>query len=400
MDTRIPVKSLSVILMFLYMILGFWAQAQKCLANSANDSIIEENANPKFSAKIRQTVYLPVVVHILHNENIQNISESQIKAQIERVNEDFSKLNADFVNTPSIFQQVAADVEIQFCLATVDPQGNTSNGITRTETSVPEIGLTEFYYLTNKGGKSAWDNEKYINIWVADLGDSEILGFATFPGEAAPEGKDGVLINYRYFGNQGSHMEAPHELGRALTHEMGHYFGLFHTWGELNDDCNSDDGCEDTPLQDGPTFGCPSFPNPDICTQNNGIMFMNYMDYSDDACLTMFTQDQKDIMWTSLQDERSVLLDQSHSSCTVSNSSTTFIAKNCHFFPNPATTGITIIYSQFLKDQSLKIYDVTGDLVFKTDVGSSPYYLQLHDLETGIYYLSFQYELKKLVIID
>lgn len=383
--------------MLLCMSTSLLAQGQKCLTVFSDHVSSQSDSISHSVPKIRQTVYLPVVIHILYSDEPQNISELQIKAQLERVNEDFSKNNANFINTPAIFQQVAADTEIQFCLASVDPFGNTTNGITRTETSVPEIGLTDSYYLTNLGGKTAWDNEKYINIWVADLGDTEILGFATFPGEASPKAKDGVLINYRYFGNEGSHMEAPHQLGRALTHEMGHYMGLFHIWGALNDGCASDDSCADTPLQNDPTFGCPTFPNPDNCTQNNGIMFMNFMDYSDDDCLTMFTKDQKDLMWSNLQDARSILLDQALSSCVVSVPSISVKYSKWSFYPNPTNQGVTIIYQEQQKDQSINIYDVTGDIVFSTIASDSPYFIDLSNLDSGIYYLQFQYQLKKLV---
>ena len=132
--------------------------------------------------QLREKVNLTVVVHLIYRTELDSISDEQILSQIEVLNEDFNQLNDNFDDTPEVFKEVAANADIKFCLATKDPDGHSTTGITRTKTNIDDIGLTEAYYQTNLGGIDAWDPEKYINIWVADLGNSSISGSGTFPG--------------------------------------------------------------------------------------------------------------------------------------------------------------------------------------------------------------------------
>ena len=234
---------------------------------------------------------IPVVVHVLYKTANQNISDAQIQSQIDILNEDFRRNNSDASSVPSAFAGVAADSEIEFCLAVRDPNGNVTNGITRTYTNTSSFsGYTSMKYASS-GGVSAWNTSDYLNIWVCNL-SSGLLGFATFPGGNSNE--DGVVCDYQYFGNTGT-ATYPYDLGRTATHEVGHYLNLYHIWG---DSYCGNDYVSDTPQHEESNYGCPSFPHGSNCsgTGSNGEMFMNYMDYTNDACMNMFTTNQKVVM--------------------------------------------------------------------------------------------------------
>ena len=246
---------------------------------------------------------IPVVVHVIYKTSSQNISTAQILSQIDILNEDFRKNNSDASSVPSAFAGVAADCEIEFCLAVRDPSGNVTTGITRTYTTTSSFsGYTSMKY-TSSGGHDAWNTSKYLNIWVCNL-SSGLLGFATFPG--GNSSTDGVVCDYAYFGNIGT-ATAPYHLGRTATHEVGHYLNLYHIWGDSN--CGND-YVSDTPTQEEENYGCPTFPhNANACGSNsNGDMFMNYMDYTNDVCMYMFSSGQKNRMRATLNGSRSSLL--------------------------------------------------------------------------------------------
>ncbi|MEZ4798528.1 MAG: GEVED domain-containing protein [Flavobacteriales bacterium] len=237
----------------------------------------------------RAVITIPVVVHVVYNNAIENISDAQILSQIGVLNEDFRKLNTDAASVPAAFASVAADSEIEFCMATVDPNGNPTTGITRTSTTQTSFGTNDQVKSTATGGVNAWPNTQYLNIWVCDI-TGTILGYAQFPGGAAST--DGVVIDYLYFGTIGT-ATAPFDKGRTATHEVGHWLNLRHIWGDDGTGCTGSDLVADTPNAGGPNYGCPTFPNITCSNGPNGDMFMNYMDYTDDACMYMFTLGQK-----------------------------------------------------------------------------------------------------------
>ena len=256
-----------------------------------------------------RTIYtIPVIVHVIHNGEAtgtgSNLSQAQVNSQLQILNEDFRKLNADISSVPSAWTGVAADCEVNFCFAVVDPSGNTLtepgiNRINRNSSgfSAPPYG-TSYVDGTIKPA-TIWNPNNYLNIWCLSLG-SGLLGYATFPnpgssglgGLSAPYGSstsDGVVILNTAFGNTGS-AAAPYNKGRTVTHEIGHWVGLRHVWG---DGSCANDFCNDTPTQQASNYGCPSFPNVTCGNSPNGDMFMNYMDYVNDACMYMFSNDQK-----------------------------------------------------------------------------------------------------------
>jgi len=237
----------------------------------------------------RALVTIPVVVHVVYNTAEENISDAQIQSQINVLNQDFRKLNADVANTPGAFAGLASDSNIEFCLATVDPNGNPTNGVLRVPTTATSFGTNNTVKSSSSGGSNAWNAGKYLNMWVCDISGGT-LGYAQFPGGSAST--DGVVIDYLYFGTIGT-ATAPFNKGRTATHEVGHWLNLRHIWGDDGTGCTGSDQVTDTPNAAGPNYGCPAFPLVTCSNGPNGDMFMNYMDYTDDACGLMFTNGQK-----------------------------------------------------------------------------------------------------------
>ncbi len=254
--------------------------------------------------QLDEIITIPVVFHVVYDNPTNNISDEQLLSQIEALNKDFRRLNEDASNTPDEFLDVAADVEIEFCLATRDPNGFPTNGITRTPTSVSIFHSTSYngesvneIKFSDQGGVDAWPTNQYLNIWVAPLirgsdangDDTTVLGYAQFPGGEAAT--DGVVLVHYVCGTMGT-VVANYSLGRTAAHEVGHWLSLRHIWGD--GDCNFDDGVEDTPLSDAPNFNCPA--NHNSCLDepiDYKDMVSNYMDYTDDNCQNIFTLGQK-----------------------------------------------------------------------------------------------------------
>jgi hypothetical protein len=234
----------------------------------------------------RTVINIPVVVHVVYNAAAENISDAQVQSQIDVLNKDFRKMNTEAASIPAAFLNIAADVEVNFCLAKITPTGAATNGIDRYQTSKTSWTSNDDMKRPLKDGVAPWDAEHYLNIWVCNLGSGS-LGYSSFPG--APLSTDGVVIDYRYFGTINT--RAPFNLGRTTTHEVGHWMNLFHIWGDTR--CGNDH-VDDTPVHHGANFGCPASPAYNTTCGNNIIeMTMNFMDYTNDACMSMFSLGQK-----------------------------------------------------------------------------------------------------------
>lgn len=256
------------------------------------------------------TYRIPVVVHIIHKGeaigSTTNISDAQIASQIAVLNKDFNRLNTDASDTPEEFQLVAGSMDIEFILAEQTPQGFPTNGIIRVQGSQNQWSIYDDEALK---AQSYWPAEDYLNIWVADL-SSTLLGYAQFPIsnldglEDAEDNRltDGIVVDYSVVGSRddGSfNLTSNFNRGRTATHEIGHFFGLRHIWGDDDGDCGgNNDYVDDTPDQGDNSSGCPSGSQTSCGVQT---MFQNYMDYTNDVCMNLFTQEQVGRMITVLE---------------------------------------------------------------------------------------------------
>jgi hypothetical protein len=259
-------------------------------ARTASENRAFQYANRTISASRTGVTVIPVVVHVVWKTAAENISDAQIKSQIDVLNKDYRRTNPDVASLPGVFQPLATDARIEFELATTDPNGAATTGITRTQTASASFIDDNKVKSAATGGANAWDSSKYLNLWVCELGNS-LLGYAQFPG--GPATTDGVVILNSAFGTVGTAAAfAPYNLGRTASHEIGHWLNLRHIWGDDGGGCTGDDLVADTPNAAGPNFGKPVFPHVTCSNGPNGDLFMNYMDYSDDAAMFMFTAGQ------------------------------------------------------------------------------------------------------------
>jgi PKD repeat protein len=241
------------------------------------------SSNEKGASVVR---IIPVVFHVIHQGGSENISRDQMLDQIDILNKDFRRLNEDTVDTPVPFKQLGADSEIEFRLATLDPNGNCSDGIVRVISPLTNNARNNVKAL------SYWPSNKYLNIWVVKTIENTsgsagtILGFAQFPGGLATT--DGVVMRSDVTGSIGTATNTFSNDGRTATHEVGHWLNLRHIWGDAT--CGSD-FVADTPTHQDANSGCPSFPLISVSCNNgpNGDMFTNYMDYTDGDCQNIFS---------------------------------------------------------------------------------------------------------------
>lgn len=340
-----------------------------------------------------EIITIPVVVHLLYNTAEQNISDEQIRSQIEVLNRDFRRMNTDAVNTPLVFRSAAADTRIMFCLAQVDPNGHKTKGIIRKFTGKNFFQSDDGMKNSLAGGDNAWDSKKYLNIWVCSL-FGRSLGYATIPG--GPADKDGVVINYDVFGNKGF-LRPPYNKGRTAIHEVGHWLGLKHIWGDSN--CGSDD-VDDTPQQKSYNFSCPTFPHVSSCSPDlNGDMFMNYMDFTDDVCMNMFTTGQKIKMRSAfaLNGARNSFLNSFACDSSLATggplpADTLPAVKpmaDVRVFPNPVQNVLNIIpVNNFeLVGKNCSIYNVQGNMILQQTFLSNKEKMDLSTLQAGLYIL-------------
>lgn len=272
--------------------------------------IKEQNELSQVASQVGGIIYIPVVVHVIHNGDAygvnENISDEQVQSQITVMNQDFRRMTGTrgFNSSP-----IGADTQIEFVLAKVDPNGNPTNGINRVNLCQSNWSTTDINNVVKP--QTIWDTSLYMNMWSVNFSNNQLLGYATFPESSGLNGldngygttsTDGVVANYTTFGssdfNNGTFsLNAPYDKGRTMTHEVGHYLGLRHIWGDNNScpatNTNANkDYCADTPAASKSNEGCPI--GTDSCTGNPGVdMIENYMDYTNDACMNIFTIDQK-----------------------------------------------------------------------------------------------------------
>lgn len=343
----------------------------------------EKNATP--------TITIPVVVHVVWNTSPQNISDAQIRSQIDRLNLDYRKLNTDMLASNHPFYNLAGDAGVEFCLASIDPNGLPTTGIERRHTNVSSFTDDDAVKDTASGGMQAWDATQYLNIWVCKL-SGDLLGYAQFPSDLAtyPE-TDGVVVGYSNFGTMGT-ATAPYNLGRTATHEIGHWLNLEHIWGDdegTANECAGTDDVNDTPNQQLPTYDCLTGTHTDSCsTSYPGFMYENYMDYTPDACMVMFTKGQVARMQAVFNLARQDIL--SSNKCAGATYVNTSFLNTLRVYPNPVENYLAIegLPKSGNPEYTVEIYNVLGEKVFTSPFSSSDKLLEIHGLKTGTYVLT------------
>ncbi|MEP6594530.1 MAG: M43 family zinc metalloprotease [Ginsengibacter sp.] len=334
-----------------------------------------------------EVITVPVVIHLLYNNAIQNITDIQILSQLEALNKDYRRLN-NVQNIPDAFATLAADSKIVFCLAKTDPSGKPANGIIHKFTKTANWLANDAMKFSASGGDDAWDSKRYLNIWVCNLFGKN-LGYSSLPG--SPADKDGVVIQYDVFGTTGI-IRAPFDKGRTATHEVGHWLGLMHLWGDA---LCGDDMIGDTPPQKSYNNGCPSFPHASSCSINeNGDMFMNFMDFTDDACMSMFSKGQVNKMRSMFAtgNVRNSFLHSSECNSVLPEtgsltSDSAVTIRTVIIYPNPAKSFINIEAKENteLIGKTLKIFTVSGTQVKAQSLTSQKNIVAINNLAEGVY---------------
>lgn len=329
-------------------------------------------------------ITIPVVVHILYQTSEQNISNEQVKSQIAVLNQDFRLKNADAAFIPAAFKALAADTRIEFRLATVDPMGLPTTGIIRKKTAVAGFGIDDQIKFTAKGGDDAWSRNEYLNIWVGNLSGGA-MGYASLPG-CAPE-NDGVVIRYSAFGTT-ANVQAPFNKGRTTVHEIGHWLGLRHIWG---DEACGDDRIDDTPPQAGPTRGCPSGVVSTCTSGAAGNMYMNFMDFTNDECTSMFTAGQAARMRDLFNGggARLALLSSNKAEGEAIEEMATATRNNSiAIYPNPVADVMNVTLQDERNGTFLTIYNHLGQAAKRMVVSKRSMQIGTKDLAAGTYFIS------------
>jgi len=338
------------------------------------------------SASGNTIITIPVVVHVLYHFPTENISDDLVRTQIAALSRDYRKQNADTSKIPPYFKSLAADCHIEFQLATADPKGRATSGIVHKYTPVTKWSTDDEIKSSAAMGDDAWDANSYLNIWVGTL--DRFLGYSSMPG--GPSEKDGVVISNTAIGITHSGLYGE---GRTAVHEVGHWLGLRHLWGDAF--CG-DDSIADTPKQQTFTNGCPTGIHISCDNGPYGDMYMDYMDFTDDACLLMFTEGQKERMLALFEPGGArypILASKGLSAPTTEqippadNSPQWLQVK---IYPNPAHANLIVnmeVDPRWL-GKDLLIWNDLGQLKIRKVIDATVQNIDISNLKPGIYFLS------------
>ena len=361
--------------------------AAESFIQSYREEILSSGINNTATASL-PVITIPVVVHILYKDASQNITDEKVKQQLEVLNKAFRLSAPDTFKIPSYFQGAAADCRIEFVLARVDPSGKATTGIIRKSTWVTLYGLDDRIKSSSEGGDDAWDCNKYLNVWVGSLAGG-VAGYSSPLG--GPKDKDGVAIRTDAFGPGGGPVYSG---GKTLVHEVGHWLGLRHIWGDA---ACGDDGVDDTPKQQGPNRGCPSGIKVTCDNAPYGDMYNNYMDQANDDCMLMFTKGQMNRMRAcfAVDGPRHALLSSNGFSGTpIVEPPLTTPAKNenissLQLYPNPTQKKLVIQFQQNIDcvGHELIIINQFGQVVKRIIVEQYTTIVDVNALQSGIYFV-------------
>jgi hypothetical protein len=318
-----------------------------------------------------------------------------VKSQIIALNRDFRKLNADTVQIPEGFKAFAADCGIDFQLATVDPKGRATSGIIHKYTPITKWIMDDKIKLSSEMGDDGWDPKSYLNIWVGTL--DQFLGYSSVPGD--PADKDGVVISMTAFGTKSGGV---YSKGRTAVHEIGHWLGLRHLWGDA--DCG-DDGVADTPKQQTFTNGCPTGIRVSCNNGPNGDMYMDYMDFTNDACLVMFTKGQQLKMRALFEPggARNSLLSSNgigtptSEEISVPDASPRWL--HVKIYPDPVSTELTVNleFDTRWVGKEMQVINISGQVQLRKTILSKVQKLDVSQLRPGVYFIRAEKEGEKII---
>lgn len=351
------------------------------------EKFTQQQSAGKTSSRTESTIIkIPVVVHILYHTPEQKISDEQVASQIAVLNDCFRRRNADTANAPAVFRQLAADCEIEFQLAISDPRRRSTSGITRKYTPVTKWGADDKMKFAAEMGSDAWDTKSYLNIWVCNL--DKFAGYATLPG--TDEKKDGLVISFSAFGVH----DGSYGMGKTAVHEAGHWLNLKHLWGDAY--CG-DDGVADTPKQASYTIGCPTAIRITCGNGPYGDMYSNYMDFTRETCVNMFTQGQKARMRSLFEQggPRQSLLSSKGLDIPLfsgiplpEEADPKWLRPN--LYPNPAGVEVMLDLNYDIRwiGKTIFVTNLQGQNVMNVVVTSKNQRIDLSRLQAGIYFLA------------
>jgi len=359
--------SLCLVQLFFIAPHNVFSQKERCHYSYANENI---SFNNDYYTERRNTESICIVFHIIQTLDENRITDERIESQLERINNDFQRFDEDLSLIPELFQVDIGTTNFEFVLADTDPDGLPSTGIVRIETDLQNIGSLisqdgkEVIKFSSLGGSDAWRPDSCINVWVGATTD--VFGI-TAPLDLAGTDEDGIIIAPEAFGFIENPSSPSTNLGRTLTHELGHYFGLSHLWGS-DIGCDEGDGIEDTPQQDGPYINCPDFPQ---VSCGSADMHNNFMEFTDDECLLFFTRGQVQRMNLVLEEVRSGI---------IVASSDLSGGTGLSFEIRQSDEGLDIVHeNKASRFASISIYTTTGQLLLREQINS----INVHRINTN-----------------